>query len=74
MNKIKGVYNGYELIDGRKFMLAETGNNIYKLGILNKDGKWNLTERIFTRVRDYKKYLEIIEAKTALDNRIYPKL
>lgn len=38
------------------------------------DGKWNLTERIFTRVRDYKKYLEIIEAKTALDNRIYPKL
>lgn len=74
MNKIKGVYNGYELIDGRKFRLAETGNNIYKLCILNKDGKWNLTERIFTRVRDYKKYLEIIEAKTALDNRIYPKL
>lgn len=38
MNKIKGVYNGYELIDGRKFRLVETVNNIYKLGILNKDG------------------------------------
>lgn len=61
MKKIKGIYNGYELNDGRKFRLAEIGNNNYKVGIMDKNGKWRMTEIRFSRVRDYKDYLKSLE-------------
>lgn len=62
MEKIKGIYNGYELNDGRKFRLVEIGSNNYKVGAMDKNGNWCMTDIRFTRVRDYKDYLKSLEA------------
>lgn len=62
MKKIKGIYNGYELNNGCKYRLAEIGSNKYKLGIFNSDTqKWEMSEPVFNRVKDYKEYLKKLE-------------
>lgn len=61
MKKIKGIYNGYELNDGRKFRLAEVGNNNYKVGTMDENGNWCMADIRFTRVRNYKNYLKLLE-------------
>lgn len=60
MKRIKGVYFGYELIDGSKYSLVNVGCHYYKV-LKMKKGEWSGTELRFTSLFDYMHYLETLE-------------
>lgn len=65
MERIKGIYNGYKLENGKVYRLVEHGNNNYEMAEVtsyNEEKPFihetRLTGVFFTRVKDFKEYLK----------------
>lgn len=68
MKKVKGVYNGYQLENGKIYGLVELAVNKYELievislDNLHDHNNYINTGRIFNRVKEYKEYLKAVNS------------